>query len=228
MGKSFVTSDHHFYHENIIKYAGRPFAGVEEMHEVMIKCWNEVVGPDDQVWHLGDFCMSGHLDDMSRILGQLNGEKILVIGNHDTYKKAEYLSAGFKEVYAHPLIIHKVLILSHEPLTMSEDMPYYNLHGHTHDRDVMENENKRRNVSVEKTGFYPVNLGKIRNEVLKTMQEKPVKNALPDQNKDSGKSAVKNRETKKAINDAIAGKNLSRTYDSIEEMFDDLDEETAS
>ncbi len=78
------------------------------------------------------------------------------------------------------------------------------------------------------TGFYQVNLGKIRNEVLKTMQEKPVKNALPDQNKDSGKSVVKNRETKRAINDAIAGKNLSRTYDSIEEMFDDLDEETSS
>ena len=93
---------------------------------------------------------------------------------------------------------------------------------------MLEKENKRRNVNVEKTGFYPVNLGKIRNEVLKTMQEKPVKNALPDQNKVSGKSAVKNHETRKAIADAIAGKGLSRTYDSIEEMFDDLDEETAS
>jgi len=173
MSRSFVTSDHHFYHENIIKYTGRPFAGVEEMHEVMIRCWNEVVGSDDLVWHLGDFCMSGHLDDMRRILGQLNGEKILILGNHDTYKKEEYLSAGFKEVYAHSIIIHKILMLSHEPLAMSEDMPYYNLHGHTHDRDMMENEDKRRNVSVEKTGFYPVNLGKIRNEVLKKMNAKP-------------------------------------------------------
>lgn len=75
------------------------------------------------------------------------------------------------------------------------------------------------------TGFYPVNLGKIRNEVLKTMKEKTVKNASLDQNKVSGRSVVKNRETRKAIADAIAGKGLSRTYDSIEEMFDDLDEE---
>jgi hypothetical protein len=60
------------------------------------------------------------------------------------------------------------------------------------------------------------------------MKEKPVKNALPDQNKVSGKSVVENRETRKAIADAIAGKGLSRTYDSIEEMFDDLDEETSS
>lgn len=195
MSRSFVTSDHHFYHENIIKYTGRPFARVEEMHEVMIRCWKEVVGPADLVWHLGDFCMSGHLDDMRRILGQLNGEKILIVGNHDTYKKAEYLNAGFKEVYAHPIIIHRVLMLSHEPLAMSEDMPYYNLHGHTHDQDMLANENKRRNVSVEKTGFYPVNLGKIRNEVLKKMKEKPVKNASPDQKKLFGKNVVKNRET---------------------------------
>ena len=56
------------------------------------------------------------------------------------------------------------------------------------------------------------------------MKEKPVKKALPDQNKVSGKSVVKNRETRKAIAEAIAGKGLSRTYDSIAEMFDDLAE----
>ncbi len=111
----------------------------------------------------------------------------------------EYLSAGFKEVYAHPIIIHRVLILSHEPLAMSEDMPYYNLHGHTHDRDNMENEDKRRNVSVEKTGFYPVNLGKIRNEVLKKMNAKPVKSDLSKQARATGEPAVKNRATRKAV-----------------------------
>lgn len=171
MGKSFVTADHHFFHENIIKYTGRPFAGVEDMHETMIKNWNDVVGPDDLVWHLGDFCMSGHYDDMKIILDRLHGEKILVLGNHDTYKKDEYLKSGFKEVYAHPIIIHQVLILSHEPMAMSEDMPYYNLHGHTHDRDILENGNKRRNASVEKTDFFPINMGKLRNEVLKNMNE---------------------------------------------------------
>jgi len=173
MSRSFVTSDHHFYHENIIEYTGRPFAGIEDMHETMIKCWNEVVGPDDLVWHLGDFCMSGHFEDMKHILARLNGEKILIRGNHDTYNTTDYLKAGFKEVYAHSIIIHKVLMLSHEPLAMSEDMPYCNLHGHTHDKDCQDHADKHRNVSVEKTGFYPVNLGKIRNEVLKNMNVKP-------------------------------------------------------
>lgn len=214
MGKSFITADHHFFHENIIKYTGRPFAGLEDMHETMIKNWNDVVGPDDLVWHLGDFCMSGHYDDMKNILDRLNGDKILILGNHDTYKKDEYLKSGFKEVYAHPIIIHQVLILSHEPMAMSEDMPYYNLHGHTHDRDILENENKRRNVSVEKTGFYPINMGKLRNEVLKKMDEKSAKKTL-----------VRNLETVKAIDDAIAGKGLSRVYETTEEMLDDLDKE---
>jgi len=214
MGKSFITADHHFFHENIIKYTGRPFAGLEDMHETMIKNWNDVVGPDDLVWHLGDFCMSGHYDDMKNILDRLNGDKILILGNHDTYKKDEYLKSGFKEVYAHPIIIHQVLILSHEPMAMSEDMPYYNLHGHTHDRDILENENKRRNVSVEKTGFYPINMGKLRNEVLKKMDEKSAKKTL-----------VRNLETVKAIDDAIVGKGLSRVYETTEEMLDDLDKE---
>lgn len=34
---------------------------------------------------------------------------------------------------------------------------------------------------------------------------------------------LKTSETRKAIDDAIEGKGLSRTYDNIEEMFDDLD-----
>lgn len=55
------------------------------------------------------------------------------------------------------------------------------------------------------------------------MKEKPAKNALPDQKKVSDKGVVKNTDTRKAINDAIAGKGLSRIYTNSEEMFDDLD-----
>jgi len=57
------------------------------------------------------------------------------------------------------------------------------------------------------------------------MKEKPVKNASPDQKKLSGKNVVKNRETRKAIDDAIAGKDLRPAYTNIEEMFDELDAE---
>ncbi len=34
----------------------RPFANIEEHDEALIARWNAAVGPDDTVWHLGDFC----------------------------------------------------------------------------------------------------------------------------------------------------------------------------
>ena len=43
--------------------------------------WNEVVKPDDTVYHLGDVCMRKH---QTEYWGrELNGNKILVLGNHD-------------------------------------------------------------------------------------------------------------------------------------------------
>ena len=54
--KVFFTSDTHFYHANIINFCKRPFANVETMNEALIENWNAVVGANDIVFHLGDFC----------------------------------------------------------------------------------------------------------------------------------------------------------------------------
>ena len=37
---TFVCSDHHFNHTNIITYCDRPFDSVGEMNEFMIDAWN--------------------------------------------------------------------------------------------------------------------------------------------------------------------------------------------
>lgn len=79
----FFTSDHHFSHENIIRYCKRPFSSAEEMDEKLIALWNETVGPDDIVWYLGDFAMKAHPKQMRSIFDRLNGRKRLIIGNHD-------------------------------------------------------------------------------------------------------------------------------------------------
>ncbi|OJU81632.1 MAG: hypothetical protein BGO10_08500 [Chlamydia sp. 32-24] len=48
--KKWFIADTHFSHANIIKYAGRPFASVEEMDRALIENWNKCVGNDDQVF----------------------------------------------------------------------------------------------------------------------------------------------------------------------------------
>ena len=78
----WFTSDTHFGHAKVIEYCRRPFADVEEMNETLIRKWNEKVRPEDLVFHLGDFCFCS-VNDACGIIGRLNGQKMLVIGNHD-------------------------------------------------------------------------------------------------------------------------------------------------
>lgn len=78
----YFTSDLHFGHKNIINFCRRPFHSVENMNKLMVMNWNEVVQPDDTVYILGDFAM-GQIRETLPIAEQLNGEKLLVPGNHD-------------------------------------------------------------------------------------------------------------------------------------------------
>lgn len=82
--KIFFISDTHFFHTNIIKeeYCGRPFKNIEEMNQSMFDGWNQKVGPDDLVIHLGDIAMHGWSGFLNSI-NSLNGKILLVKGNHD-------------------------------------------------------------------------------------------------------------------------------------------------
>ena len=78
----FYTSDSHFSHRNVIKYCDRPFESIDEMNKTIIDKWNQVVSKKDTVFHLGDVAM-GKIAESLPLVGQLNGYKILVPGNHD-------------------------------------------------------------------------------------------------------------------------------------------------
>lgn len=150
--KIYVTSDHHFYHKNILKYEPiRPFKTIEEMNRELIKRWNEVVTDHDIVWHLGDFSF-GNSAQTREIITSLNGIKFLIMGSHD-HQTASWLKRyGFKEVYKHN-IEDSNCILSHEPII---DCQKINVHGHIHSRDTGLDKTLYKNVSVEMTNFYPV------------------------------------------------------------------------
>lgn len=110
---TFFTADLHLGHENIIRYAGRPFPSADEMDDALVAMWNDIVGAGDDVWVLGDVAM-GRIDRSLALVGLMAGTKRLVVGNHDrcfrrgagTEKDlrdvdrwtARYAQAGFDEI----------------------------------------------------------------------------------------------------------------------------------
>ena len=84
--KTYITSDLHFGHANIMKFCpvtrARFKNDVNYMNEAMVKEWNDMVEPGDLVYILGDvaFLPAAKAVEYMR---RLNGDKILIKGNHD-------------------------------------------------------------------------------------------------------------------------------------------------
>src|SRR5207237_1540902 len=78
---TFFTSDTHFGHGGALGLYRRPFSSVAAMNEGMVERWNETVGPDDVVWHLGDFAIRQKPQMVAEILARRRGRKHLVTGN---------------------------------------------------------------------------------------------------------------------------------------------------
>lgn len=112
----FFTSDTHFGHSNIIEFCKRPFKDTKEMDETLIKNWNNVVNPDDTIFHLGDFAFGGS-QLWNDTLKRLNGHKVLIIGNHDDKNlKQGYMQYFDAVVYQAKLLIdNRIVYLNHYP-----------------------------------------------------------------------------------------------------------------
>ena len=155
----FLTSDTHFGHERIIELCGRPFQSVEEMDEVMVARWNRVVGPRDDVWHLGDFAHRSV--NMPRLFDRLNGRKKLVVGNHDNDETA---NAGWMEVstLTEIRLNKRKIVLCHYPLEEWNGFYRGSLHAHGHQHKkvrtsmFVEGLPRRSDVGVDANSFYPI------------------------------------------------------------------------
>ena len=164
----FYISDTHFFHENIIRICGRPYSAVEEMNDDMIKRWNSKVGPNDEVYFLGDFAFRyPNMNAVYNILDQLNGKKYFIKGNHDKTLKDIKFRSYFEWVkdYAEIDDSGRFVVLMHYPL---EDWNgryrnSYHLFGHIHNnyQDVRANVPRRFNVGVEVNGYEPKTLDEL-------------------------------------------------------------------
>lgn len=171
--KTYIISDTHFNHTNIIKYCNRPFNDIREMNNTIIDNWNMIVKKDDIVYHLGDFFL-GSKFDLKKIVDKLNGTIYLIRGNHDRLTVKSYEDCGIIVLKNAPIIMNKYkIMLSHRPLpdTMIKD-GYVNIHGHIHEKKLEETydnrlfgKNKHINVSCDVLNFKPILLNKLLKDV---------------------------------------------------------------
>lgn len=190
----FFSSDHHFWHKNILKYCERPFETIEEMNETLIRNWNERVTDDDIVFHLGDFCFGG-VEKWQNIRAQLNGRIVIILGNHD---RASLKTAGatekvyklFSEVSNQVIVSvgKRNIILNHSPLLCyggTHDNRVYQLYGHVHLRKGITDGDTSRiamtypcqyDVGVDLNGFRPINYEEVEQKIQAQIQAG--KNAL--------------------------------------------------
>lgn len=95
----FITSDQHFGHKNISKFAGRGFDNdLTGMNEMLVRRWNEVVSPDDTVVQLGDLAMGKTRDNLKKYVPRLNGHLIFMPGNHDLPTVARFSSGIIEQI----------------------------------------------------------------------------------------------------------------------------------
>ncbi len=161
--KIWFTSDHHFGHKNIIEFSQRPFLNTDEMNEELIKRWNEKIGTEDMVYHLGDFALmsSGKLRS---ILDRLNGRIHLIQGNHESAALdcacrfewiKDYHELTVKDTDAHKG--ERFIVLLHYAMRVWNASHYgtWHLYGHSHGDLPDDEASLSFDVGVDTNNFYP-------------------------------------------------------------------------
>jgi calcineurin-like phosphoesterase family protein len=176
MSNVFLVSDTHFGHAGVCKFLRddgvtklRPWDSPEEMDEEMVKRWNETVGPKDKVYHLGDVVINRKaLITLSR----LNGDKVLIKGNHDIFRLEDYVPY-FRDIRGYHVVDN--FIMSHIPVHADSKGRFAgNIHGHLHSNKVMKMHGEKRTdkidpwyecVCVEQTDFRPVSYDVVKKRI---------------------------------------------------------------
>ena len=157
----FFTSDTHFGDPRILRIDRRPFPDLPSHDAALVAAWNAVVGPDDTVWHLGDFALRPPPERVAALLGDLRGHKHLIVGNNDG--PATLAAPGWTSVahYAETEVEGRRLVLCHYAFRTWNGLGRgaINLHGHSHGR--LKPIPRQYDVGVDAQGLAPVTLDEI-------------------------------------------------------------------
>ena len=183
----FFISDFHIGHHNVIKFDGRPFRDVDEMHAELIKRWNSVVGDDDEVYYMGDLCMRD-VDTAKWVMHALKGKIHFIMGNHDRDKIIKRIDR-FETIHEYGTEIlvkddtitdkrakgHQQIIMSHYPILSWNRSHYgsFHLHGHCHGSLMKSNQDyyKRKVMDV---GCNVIDYTPISYQEVKSVMDKRV------------------------------------------------------
>lgn len=177
MTRTWVYSDPHFYHKNIVTFTNydgtkvRPWDDADTMTEDMIAWYNDIVADNDRVYILGDVAFTA--STMKRAASQLKGRKVLVPGNHDPTKIRRY-AEFFDDIRGY--VVKPDFVMSHMPIHVQSLSRWkLNIHGHLHNNTVKlpavnprvltQLDDKRYYCAcVERTNFRPKLLDEILHE----------------------------------------------------------------
>jgi calcineurin-like phosphoesterase family protein len=164
MSNVFLVSDTHFGHQGVCRFLRndgsklRPWDNANDMDEAMVELWNNTVGPKDKVYHLGDVVINRRA---LSTLARLNGDKVLIKGNHDIFRLDEY-TAFFRDIRAYHIM--DKYILSHVPVHESQLARWDgNVHGHLHSNSL--DDLRYLCVCVEQTEFKPIPWETVREQM---------------------------------------------------------------
>lgn len=158
--KTFFSSDTHYGHNNILKYCNRPFVDIEEHDGKLIANWNSVVGPEDEVYHLGDFAM-GKTPSPS-YLNRLNGIKHLVWGNHDSNQTRALPGWTSSQPYLEIILEKQFIVLCHYKFDVFNKSHHGAIQFYGHSHGSMPGNDQQLDVGVDCWNYMPVTLEEIK------------------------------------------------------------------
>ncbi len=158
---TYFTADTHFGDPRVLRIDKRPFKDIPEHDAALIERWNAVVGPDDEVWHLGDFALARDAGRAADLLSRLSGRKHLVIGNNDGEATFRDPARASVQHYAEMTLDGTALVLCHYAFRTWNKMGQgvIDLHGHSHGR--LKPAPRQYDVGVDVWDFRPVALATI-------------------------------------------------------------------
>ena len=122
------------------------------------KKWNNLINKCDIVYILGDFSFAS-VDDTKKILNKLNGQKHLIIGNHDGscrsltnyFQSVSHIKEVTFKKTVYPFLDETIhCVLCHYPLLTWNRRQHgsFNIHGHCHN-NLFEFNNKSGELRVD-------------------------------------------------------------------------------